>query len=109
MRMIFADALDLARPALGKKLLQLNWPFLLLITAITGIGVAALYSVAGGSLDPWASRHVVRYCIGLGILFALALIDIKWLMRLAYPTYLVALLLLVAVLLWGVESGGARR
>jgi rod shape determining protein RodA len=107
--MIFADALDLARPALGKKLLQLNWPFLLLITAITGIGVAALYSVAGGSLDPWASRHVVRYCIGLGILFALALIDIKWLMRLAYPTYLVALLLLVAVLLWGVESGGARR
>ena len=40
MRMIFANALDLARPALGKKLLQLNWPFLLLITAITGIGVA---------------------------------------------------------------------
>jgi rod shape determining protein RodA len=109
MRMIFTDALDLARPALGRKLLQLNWPFLLLITAITGIGVAALYSVAGGSLDPWASRHVVRYCIGLGILFALALIDIKWLMRLAYPTYLVALLLLAAVLVWGVESGGARR
>ncbi|HEY8262786.1 MAG TPA: hypothetical protein VIG26_00335, partial [Methyloceanibacter sp.] len=83
MRMIFGDALDLARPALGKKLLQLNWPFVLLITAITGIGVAALYSVAGGSLDPWASRHVVRYCIGLGILFAVVLIDIKLLIRLA--------------------------
>jgi cell division protein FtsW (lipid II flippase) len=79
--MIFGDALDLARPALGKKLLQLNWPFVLLITAITGIGVAALYSVAGGSLDPWASRHVVRYCIGLGILFAVVLIDIKLLIR----------------------------
>jgi rod shape determining protein RodA len=107
--MIFAGALDLARPALGRKLLQLNWPFLLLITAITGVGVAALYSVAGGSLDPWASRHVVRYCIGLGILFTLALVDLRWLMRLAYPTYLVALLLLAAVLVWGVESGGARR
>jgi rod shape determining protein RodA len=107
--MIFGNALDLARPALGRKLLQLNWPFLLLITAITGIGVAALYSVAGGSLDPWASRHVVRYCIGLGILFAIALIDIKWLMRLAYPTYLVALLLLAAVPFVGVESGGAQR
>jgi len=109
MRMIFADALDLARPALGKKLLQLNWPFLLLITAIAGIGVAALYSVAGGSLDPWASRHVVRYCIGLGILFAVALVDIKWLIRLAYPAYLAALSLLAAVLVWGVESGGAQR
>jgi rod shape determining protein RodA len=107
--MIFADALDLARPALGKKLLQLNWPFLLLITAIAGIGVAALYSVAGGSLDPWASRHVVRYCIGLGILFAVALVEIKWLIRLAYPAYLGALLLLAAVLVWGVESGGAQR
>jgi rod shape determining protein RodA len=109
MRMIFADVLELARPALARKLLQLNWPFLLLITAITGVGVAALYSVAGGSLDPWASRHVVRYCIGLGILFTLALVDLRWLMRLAYPTYLVALLLLAAVLVWGVESGGARR
>jgi rod shape determining protein RodA len=107
--MIFADVLELARPALARKLLQLNWPFLLLITAITGVGVAALYSVAGGSLDPWASRHVVRYCIGLGILFTLALVDLRWLMRLAYPTYLVALLLLAAVLVWGVESGGARR
>jgi rod shape determining protein RodA len=109
MRMIFGDALDLARPALGKKLLQLNWPFVLLITAITGIGVAALYSVAGGSLDPWASRHVVRYCIGLGILFAVAMIDIKLLIRWAYPTYLIALLLLAAVPFWGVESGGAQR
>jgi rod shape determining protein RodA len=109
MRMIFGDALDLARPALGKKLLQLNWPFVLLITAITGIGVAALYSVAGGSLDPWASRHVVRYCIGLGILFAVALLDIKLLVRWAYPSYLVALLMLAAVPLWGVESGGAQR
>jgi len=109
MRMIFGDALDLARPALGKKLLQLNWPFVLLITAITGIGVAALYSVAGGSLDPWASRHVVRYCIGLGILFAVVLIDIKLLIRLAYPAYLIALLLLAAVPFWGVESGGAQR
>jgi rod shape determining protein RodA len=109
MRMIFGNALDLARPALGKKLLQLNWPFVLLITAITGIGVAALYSVAGGSLDPWASRHVVRYCIGLGILFSVALIDLKLLIRLAYPTYLIALLLLAAVPFVGVESGGAQR
>ena len=109
MRMIFTETIDLNRPALAKKLLLLNWPFLLLITAITAIGVAALYSVAGGSLEPWASRHVVRYCIGLGILFGVALVEIKWWMRVAYPAYLAALLLLASVLVWGVESGGAQR
>jgi rod shape determining protein RodA len=109
MRMLFAQMPELERPSLARKLLLINWPFLLLITAITGIGVAALYSVAGGSLEPWASRHVVRYCIGLAILFAVALIDIKWWMRAAYPAYFAALLLLAAVMLWGVESGGAQR
>ena len=73
------------------------------------IGVAALYSVAGGSLEPWASRHVVRYCLGLGLLFAVALSDIRWWLRAAYPLYLVALLMLAAVILFGVESGGAKR
>src|SRR4029434_5160311 len=109
MKALFAEGFDRPHVRLKQKLLALNWPFLALLTAITLIGVAALYSVAGGSLDPWASRHVVRYCIGLGILFTVALVDIKWLMRLWYPTYLAALLLLAAVLVWGVESGGAQR
>jgi rod shape determining protein RodA len=57
---LFAEAFDRPQLLLKKKLLLLNWPFLLLITAITMVGVTALYSVAGGSLDPWASRHVAR-------------------------------------------------
>ena len=74
---------------LKHKLLALNWPFLALLTAITLVGVAALYSVAGGSLEPWASRHVVRYCIGLALLFIVALSDIRTWMRAAYPLYIV--------------------
>ncbi len=94
---------------LKERLQALNWPFLLLITAITLVGVAALYSVAGGSLEPWASRHVVRFCIGLALLFTVALIDIRWWLRAAYPLYVAALLMLAAVLVFGVESGGATR
>ena len=109
MRTLFAEAFDRPQLLLKKKLLLLNWPFLLLITAITMVGVTALYSVAGGSLDPWASRHVARYCLGLGLLFAVVVVDIRWWLRAAYPLYLVALVLLVAVMFFGVESGGARR
>lgn len=109
MKTIFAEGFERPQLLLKKKLILLNWPFLLLITAITLVGVAALYSVAGGTLDPWASRHVVRYCIGLALLFAVVLIDIRWWLRAAYPLYLAALLLLAAVMFFGVESGGAKR
>jgi rod shape determining protein RodA len=109
MKSLFAEGLEQPHVRLKQKLLALNWPFLLLITAITLIGVAALYSVAGGSLEPWASRHVVRYCLGLALLFIVALSDIRFWLRAAYPLYLVSVLMLAAVLLFGVESGGATR
>ena len=74
MSMLFERGLERRQFKLSQKLLLINWPFLLLITAITLVGVAALYSVAGGSLEPWASRHVVRFCLGLALLFAVAVV-----------------------------------
>ena len=109
MKMLFVDSREDEAPPLAGKLLQLNWPFLAVVTAITLIGVAALYSVAGGSIEPWASRHVARYCIGLALLLTIALIDIRWWVRAAYPLYALAIVLLMLVPIIGVESGGARR
>ncbi len=106
---MFSEPLESPRPGFSEKLWSLNWTFLLLITALACVGAASLYSVAGGSLDPWAETHVIRYCLGLGILFAVALVDIRVWVRAAYPTYLVALVLLVAVPFLGAENGGARR
>jgi rod shape determining protein RodA len=109
VKSIFAEAFERPQLLLKKKLVQLNWPFLMVITSITLVGVIALYSVAGGSLDPWASRHVARYCIGLALPFAIVLVDIRWWLRAAYPLYFVALILLALVIVIGVESGGAKR
>ncbi len=108
MKTLFADSTE-PRLKLRQKLLLLNWPFLLLVVSIALVGAAALYSVAGGALDPWASRHVFRFCVGLALLFAVAFSDIRWWLRSAYPLYIVALLLMVLVPLIGIESGGARR
>ncbi len=108
MKMLFAQA-PAVKLDLAKKLLLLNWPFIALITAIVLIGIAALYSVAGGSFDPWASRQVMRYCVGLALLFAIAFSDIRWWLRGAYPLFLLAFVLMALVPLIGVESGGARR
>ncbi|MGI9385251.1 MAG: FtsW/RodA/SpoVE family cell cycle protein, partial [Methyloligellaceae bacterium] len=106
---MFAEPLQAGRLSFGEKLIGLNWPFLLLITAIACIGVAALYSVAGGSFEPWAERQVIRFCVGLGFLFLVALVDIRVWLNAAYPIYGLALALLVAVPIIGVENGGAQR
>jgi rod shape determining protein RodA len=109
MSMFFEQSYEKRQFKLTEKLLRINWPFLLLIAAITSVGVAALYSVAGGALEPWASRHVVRFCLGLALLFAVAVSDIRWWLKAAYPLCLVAFILLALVMVIGVESGGAKR
>src|SRR3546814_16631663 len=81
---------------LAQKLWQVNWSMLLLIVAVAAIGFAMLYSAANGSMDPWASRPMVRFVGGLGLMFLVALVDMRAWLRYAYPIYGVPLLLLTA-------------
>ena len=93
----------------GQKLLQMNWMFIILLGVTAAVGVAMLYSAAGGQFDPWASRQMVRFGVGVGIMVVVALIDIRIWMKLAYPFYAVALILLVMVEVKGSIGMGAQR
>jgi rod shape determining protein RodA len=94
---------------LRQKLLEVNWPLVALIALIACTGFAMLYSAAGGSFSPWAARQMVRFVIGVGILLAVACVDLRVWMGLAYPAYIVSLLLLIAVELAGRVGLGAQR
>jgi rod shape determining protein RodA len=94
---------------LGSKVWQINWLYVLLLCALAGVGYATLYSVAGGSSDPYASRHVLRFTAGLVLMIGLALIDIRFIAKLAWPSYFVALVLLVLVMRVGHVGKGAQR
>jgi len=94
---------------LRQKLFELNWALVLLIILIGMIGVGMLYSVEGGSWDPYASRHVFRFSVGLAVMLAVALFPPRFWMGVAYPAYLGALVLLVCVELFGVTAMGAQR
>ena len=102
-----------ARPrmafSLAQKILRLNWALILLVLAISGTGFLMLYSVAGGSLDPWASRQIVRFGVGIGLMVFIALVDIRYWRVLSPLGYVIALGLLVAVKFMGVSGGGAQR
>ena len=91
------------------KLLDLHWPLLLAIAAISSIGFLMLYSVAGGSLQPWAMQQIVRFLVGLGILVVFAMIDIRLWMALAYPFYVACIFLLLIVQFMGHVGKGAER
>jgi len=94
---------------LGQKFWQINWGLLLLVTAGAGVGLAMLYSAANGAWDPWASRHAVRFGMGVAVMLVVAMIDIRFWMRHAYLIYAVALILLVAVEVAGTIGMGAQR
>jgi rod shape determining protein RodA len=91
------------------KIGQINWGLVLLICAIAGIGFVALYSAAGGSLSPWASKQMARFAVGIVGMFIIALIDIKWWFRLVWPAYFLGLALLLAVEIMGQVGMGAQR
>src|ERR1700689_1492138 len=91
------------------KLLDVNWGLLLLIAVIASAGFAMLYSVAGGHFSPWATPQIVRFVLGCFILVAVAVIDVRVWMSLAYPAYGLALLLLVAGVVAGHVGLGAQR
>ncbi|MCX7366406.1 MAG: FtsW/RodA/SpoVE family cell cycle protein, partial [Alphaproteobacteria bacterium] len=95
--------------AFSEKIWRINWGLVLVLTAIAGIGVVALYSAAGGRFDPWAARHAIRYGMAFGLLLVVALIHPRVWLALAWPIYIVSLLLLVAVDLIGKIGMGAQR
>ncbi len=91
------------------KLFQISWLYVLLLCALAAVGYAALYSAAGGSPDPYASRQAMRFAFGLVMMLCLALVDIRILARLAWPLYGVSLGLLALVLRMGHVGKGAQR
>ena len=91
------------------KMTEVNWGLVLLITLCATAGFAMLYSVAGGNFHPWALNQMIKFILGLIVLVAVAVIDIRIWMSLAYPAYGLALLLLVAVDVAGHVGLGAQR
>jgi rod shape determining protein RodA len=106
-----AYSADIGRRSLtlADKVRGLHWGLVLLVAAISGIGFAMLYSAGNGSLQPWASRQMLRFGFTLLPMLAVALIDLRYWYRAAYWIYGAALLLVVAVDLRGFAGMGAQR
>ncbi len=103
------NAFDRQHPSMGQKLWQIRWLFVTLICIAGGVGATMLYSAANASLDPWASRHLIRFAVGLLLMVGIALTDIRLWLKHAYLFYAGALALLAAVEIVGSVGMGAQR
>jgi len=97
-----------------RRLIQyFDWVLLGLTLLLCGIGVLMVYSaVMAGAPTPQRLlylKQIVWFSIGLLVMVASFLFNYKQLEKWATPIYLVSLLLLLAVLLFGRYIGGARR
>ena len=88
---------------------QIDWVLPVLAIALSMVGVAALYSTAGGQFEPWAGRHAMRAVAGLLMILIVGLVPPRVWLRLANPIYLAVLVMLLAVPLLGHSQLGARR
>ncbi len=92
-----------------RKVLYLNWPLVLLVSATCGIGFLMLYSVAGGQADTWMQPQVERFGVGIVLMLIVAMTPIWFWRNTAALAYLVSLALLVAVEFVGSVGMGAQR
>ena len=73
------------RDRLVVKFGEIDWTFCALLCVLAGIGALMLYSIASGSWEPWAAKHLVRFGLCLLLTLALALVDSRVWFICAYP------------------------
>jgi rod shape determining protein RodA len=92
-----------------RKILYMNWPLVVLVTAVASVGFLMLFSIAGGDLDTWARPQMERFGVGMVLMFIVAMIPIWFWRSMSGVAYIIAFLLLLLVEFFGAVGMGAQR
>ncbi len=85
------------------------WSMLVPLFMLTVFGAAVLYSAGGGAMSPFANSHLIRFAIFLVVALVISSFSRDFVKLVAYPGYIVVLVLLVAVEAMGAMGGGSQR
>lgn len=97
------------RYPLRRLLFQFDWSILFLLILLAGTGLVALYSVSVSSGTPFYQKQFYFLLMGVVLFTFILLFHYHHLESYGYYIYAFSLLLLVAVLLFGKASYGAKR
>ncbi len=91
------------------KLLYMNWPLVMLLIAVSCAGFVMLYSVAGGSVDPWMDSQLKRFGFGLVVMIGVAMVPIWFWRNVSFVAFGGSVMLLIGVEFFGEVRMGAQR
>ena len=93
--------------------IHFHWQLFWVTMALALIGLvnlfSATYNITEGGVSPLFRSQLMWFAIGLTLGFFALLVDYRILLRLAYPLYIIAVLLLLAVLFFGKEVAGNKN
>jgi rod shape determining protein RodA len=87
---------------------HLDYTMVLVVAALVGIGLLSIYSATydAGASEIW-NKQVLWACTGLLVMVVVLLIPFRAIQMIAFPSYVVTVLLLVMVLLLGKTVSGS--
>jgi len=107
--MSFLEYTQKATPTGLRKVLHMNWALILLVTSVACVGFLMLYSVAGGSMRPWAAPQMQRFTLGFFAMLIVAFTPIWFWRNVSAVAYGLSLVLLLVVEFFGSVGMGAQR
>ena len=96
-------------PTGWRKILYLNWPLIVLLIAVAGVGFLMLTSVAGGRISRWAEPQMERFALGFVLMLIVAMVPIWFWRNVSALAFGLSVLLLLFVEFFGVVGMGAQR
>ena len=89
------------------KLSKLNFLIIASVILLGFVGVASLYSAAGGYWDPWAQNHLIRLIFGIFLMLILAFLPHDIFFKLSVLSFVIGILSLILVKFIG--TGNVQR
>ena len=79
------------------KFFKLNWLVILCVILLGFVGVASLYSAAGGNWEPWAKNHLIRLILGFILMLVLAFLPPKLFFKFSVTSFFLGIIALILV------------
>ncbi|MCX9146170.1 rod shape-determining protein RodA [Erythrobacter sp. WG] len=98
-----------ARGIVPDPIARLPWEMLIPLLLLTGFGALVLYSAGGGSWEPFALPHLIRFLVLSVMAAVIASMPREAVRIVTYPAYTLVLLMLLAVEIVGQVGGGSQR
>ena len=90
-------------------LAEQSWRAILPLTLLVLFGAAVLHSAAGGSMEPYASSHLIRFAVFLVMALVMSYFTPDFYRWAAFPVYVTVVALLLLVEIIGAVGGGSQR